>query len=126
LDSDYGAVLQEWLLRHFTIRLVVESLAEPWFSDARVGTVVLAATRCDDERERSSNVVRFVTLRRSLRELYGEALSERDHLDRVDTLRDTLLAVPDVFGETADYDWSAISQAELMQLGLRVDHGPVP
>jgi N-6 DNA Methylase len=125
LDSDYGAVLQEWLLRNFTIGLVVESLAEPWFSDARVGTVVLAATRCDDERERSANIVRFVTLRRPLRELYGESPSERDHLERVDKLRDTLLSVPNASGETVDYDWSAISQAELMQLGLRAEHGPV-
>ncbi len=125
MDSDYGAVLQEWLLRNFTISLVFESLAEPWFSDARVGTVVLAATRCDDARERAANVVRFVTLRRPLRELYGEGATERDHLDRVDRLRDAFLSVPGSFGETGDYDWSAINQDDLMKLGLRTERGPM-
>lgn len=126
LDSDYGATLQEWLLRHFRINLVLESMAEPWFSDARVGTVVLAATRCDDEDERSANIVRFVTLRRRLRELYGEATSELDQLERVDRLRDRLLGVPQGSGEGQDYDWSAIAQADLLQLGMKAEREPAP
>lgn len=43
LDSDYGVQLQEWLLRNAHIELVMESLAEAWFSEARVGTVVVSA-----------------------------------------------------------------------------------
>ena len=118
LDSDYGAVLQEWLLNNFTIQLVVESLAEPWFSDARVGTVVLAATRCDDEVERSNNTVRFVLLRRTLRGLYGEATSEIDQMKRVDRVRDLMLSLQGAAGEGPDFDWSSVSQRELLRLGL--------
>lgn len=120
LDSDYGALLQQWLLDHFVIECCIESLAEPWFSEARVGTVVTVARQCDDEDERAGNVVRFVLLRRSLRELYGKSTSEQEHLDRVDSLRDRILNLGGRAGESDDLDWSAISQAELRRLGSTV------
>ncbi len=118
LDSDYGAVLQEWLLDNFKIELCIESLAEPWFSEARVGTVVLAATLCADEREREDHSVRFVLLRRTLRQLFGAADSDCTHLRMVDQLRDRLLQIDGVHGEGEDFDWSSISQKRLRALGL--------
>lgn len=45
LDSDFGAQLQRWLLENTVIELVIESVAETWFTEARVGTVVLCARR---------------------------------------------------------------------------------
>lgn len=63
LDSDYGALLQRWLLDHCLVELVVESFAEAWFTEARVGTVVLCARRCADADARAANAVTFVTLR---------------------------------------------------------------
>ncbi len=125
LDSDYGAALQEWLLGNFTIELVVESLAEPWFSDARVGTVVLAATRCDDAAVRSANQVRFVLLRSPLRSLYGDATDELDQMRRVDRVRDLMASVPGSTGETSDFDWSSITQSELQRLGTEPVAEPV-
>ena len=45
-------VVGDIMLDHFVIECVVESVAEPWFSEARVGTVVVSARICDDARER--------------------------------------------------------------------------
>lgn len=123
LDSDYGAVLQGWLLDHFAIECCIESLAEPWFSEARVGTVVTVARHCDDEDERAGNLVRFVLLRRPLRVLYGRSTSDHEHLDRVDALRDRILNLRGRAGESDDFDWSVVSQAELRRIGSAVRAG---
>ena len=40
LDVEYGIPLQKWMLDNFCIEAVIESEAEPWFTDARVATVV--------------------------------------------------------------------------------------
>jgi hypothetical protein len=120
LDSDYGVLLQEWLLNNFEIECLVESMAEPWFSEARVGTVVVSARLCTDPAQREANLVRFVQLRRPLRELYGEAPDELDHLRRVDAMRDRLLAFPLGFGESDDMDWSVVKQETLRSLGTQV------
>ena len=117
LDSDYGAVLQLWLLKHFKIEVLVESLAEPWFSEARVGTVVLLAERCANSAERDANTVRFVTLRRPLAALYGRAAAPVDHFAKVDALRDRLRSVVGSAGESDELDHKTIAQRELRMLG---------
>ncbi len=119
LDSDYGAQLQKWLLDNFIVELVLTTVAETWFEEARVGTVVLSARLCVDETQRESNDVRFVTLRRSLEALYGgvqEPAAVR--VQAVDKLRDRLLALAGQEGESDDYDWSIISQSDLRALGV--------
>lgn len=116
LDSDYGVPMQEWLLDNFKILLFAESLAEPWFSEARVGTVICTAERCTEPSERDANLVRWITLRRPLEQLYGKASDTLDHFTRVDALRDRLLSVSGV-GESDDLDWKTIGQDQLRQLG---------
>lgn len=118
MDSDYGVSLQGWLLQHFALECFIESLAEPWFSEARVGTVVTVARREADADIRAANRVRFVMLRRPLRELFGSALGEKDHLSGVDTLKERILALPLGHGEADDLDWSTVPQSELLSMGL--------
>src|SRR5205814_1379739 len=48
LDVEYGFALQGWILRHFKLLAIMESNAEPWFTDARVKTVATILQRCDD------------------------------------------------------------------------------
>ncbi|MGH9224413.1 MAG: HsdM family class I SAM-dependent methyltransferase [Acidimicrobiales bacterium] len=117
-DSDYGAALQQWLLDYFCIEAVIESQAEPWFTEARVGTVVLTARRCANERERDANLVRFVSLRRPLRSIYGSTASSEDRIVQADVLRDRVLGLPAPHGESGDLDWTVVSQAELRAVGL--------
>jgi hypothetical protein len=123
MDSDYGVVLQRWLLDNFAIECFIESLAEPWFSEARVGTVVTVARLCADAHERSDNLVRFVMLRKELRALYGSATSESEHLKHVDALRERMLHLPLGNGESPDLDWSVMRQVDLQRLGLSAVDG---
>lgn len=116
LDSDYGAALQLWLLDNFKIQAFIESGAEAWFSEARVGTVVTVATHCGDEAERNANDVRFVTLRRSIRDLIGNSENEAEHIQAVDRLRDRILLLSGA-DESDDLDWSVVRQRDLIQLG---------
>jgi hypothetical protein len=117
LDSDYGAALQKWLLDNFCIECLIESGAEPWFTEARVGTVVTIARQCSDKVTRENNMTRFVMLRRPLQQFYQAQEGVAEHFRRVDQLRDKILELSDA-GETDSMDWSVVRQSELLALGL--------
>lgn len=121
LDSDYGAQLQAWLLQHTHIEVVIESLAEAWFTEARVGTVVLAARRRGRDESVDALPVRFVTLRQPLRALFScwSGESDADHIGHVDAFRDRLMTLIQATGETDEFDYSVVTQAELATLGQR-------
>jgi hypothetical protein len=93
LDVEYGFALQGWILRHFKVLAIMESAAEPWFTDARVKTVATILQRCDDEAERMDNRVHFVRFEKPLREIVGPVPEKGDWSCRnpVDELRDTIL-----------------------------------
>jgi hypothetical protein len=118
MDSDYGVALQDWLLNNFKIEAFVESAAEPWFSEARVGTVVTIAKQCSTAFERNENHVRFVSLRRPLRELVGSHDDESAHFKAVDDLRDKIRGLVG-HGESDDFDWSVTTQKHLREIGTR-------
>jgi hypothetical protein len=121
LDSDYGAQLQRWLLEHTHIEMVIESLAEPWFSEARVGTVVLSARRRSGaSADQFSEPTRFVTLRKPLRDLYGciDSETDEDHISHVDALLDRIFALK-AGAESDEIDWTVVPQNELFELGRR-------
>lgn len=94
LDVEYGFALQGWILRHFKLLAIMESNAEPWFTDARVKTVATILQRCDDEAERMANLVRFVRLDKPLREIIGVPAGgdEAERQQAVERLRDRILA----------------------------------
>ena len=117
MDSDYGVALQKWLLDNFRILAFIETLAEQWFSEARVGTIVTAAERCEDHDTREAQLVRFATLRKPLRSFYGSQPTPAGHFARVDELRDRILGLSGAAGESDDLDWKTISQRELRLLG---------
>jgi len=121
LDSDYGMQLQSWLLHNTHIELVVESLAEAWFTEARVGTVVLAAQRRDPRTDADALPVRFVTLRQPLRALFGcwPGEDDPDHIAHVDAFKDRLMALDGPNGETDEFDYSVVTQGHLSALGER-------
>jgi hypothetical protein len=69
LDTEYGFHLQEWLLQHFEILALFESNCEPWFTGARVTTVATLMRREPDPAKRATGSVRFVQLRKPLKEV---------------------------------------------------------
>jgi hypothetical protein len=71
LDVAYGAILKQFLLDHYKIRMIVASWAEPWFDDAAVNTVFTVLERCDNPAGRDENPVRFVKIKRKLTEIIG-------------------------------------------------------
>jgi len=72
LDVAYGYELQRFFLSKFKVVAVCESRAEPWFEQSAVNTVFTILERCDDERDKKNNPVRFIKLKRPLKELFPQ------------------------------------------------------
>lgn len=77
LDVAYGDRLKRFLLDHFRVVAVIESAVERWFAAARVNTCLLVLERAAAPTDRAANRVRFVRLRRPLRELLGHETDSR-------------------------------------------------
>lgn len=69
LDVAYGSVLRDFLLKNFRIIAVIESIAESFFADASVNTVITVLERDPDETSRGRSVTRFVQLLKPLSEI---------------------------------------------------------
>ena len=93
LDVEYGFALQGWALKHFKILAVMESLDEPWFQDARIKTAITILQRCNDEKTRMSNRVKFVRLLKPVAEILGDrpAGDEAARQKAVESLRRLIL-----------------------------------
>lgn len=79
LDVAYGTELKRFFLRHFKIIAIVASWAEPWFVDAAINTVFVILERCEDPDKRQTNYVKFVKLRKPLRQLLPQELTLEAH-----------------------------------------------
>jgi type I restriction enzyme M protein len=69
LDVAYGSILQQFILDHFRVKMIIASWAEPWFEDAAVNTVITVLEKEEDEEKRKNNSVHFVKLKKKLTEL---------------------------------------------------------
>jgi hypothetical protein len=122
LDVDYGFRLQEWLLKNFEIVAIFESIDEPWFVGARVTTAVTVLQRQADETARMNRLVRFVQLRRPLKELLAHDGTTADAMRAVNRFRDEILTL--AASESNDrYRARLVRQSELWQPGVKL--GPV-
>lgn len=79
LDVAYGTELKRFFLRHFKIIAIVASWAEPWFVDAAINTVFVILERSEDPEKRQTNYVKFVKLRKPLRQLLPQELTLEAH-----------------------------------------------
>ena len=69
LDVAYGYELQKFFLKKFKIVAILESRCEPWFEDVSVNTIVTILERCEDRKERENHILKFVKIKKPLREL---------------------------------------------------------
>lgn len=69
LDVAYGYELQRFFLKKFKIIAILESRSEPWFEDVSVNTIVTILERCEDRKEQENHIVKFVKIKKPLREL---------------------------------------------------------
>jgi hypothetical protein len=76
LDVDYGKYLQEFFLKHCKIIAIIEP-KERVFPDADINTVITILERCEDEKERNNNLVKFVQFKIPLKELIPESEDEK-------------------------------------------------
>jgi methylase of polypeptide subunit release factors len=135
LDVDFGKHLQEFFLKNFKVITIIESKVERWFEDADINTAITILEKCDDEIVRDSNLVKFVYLKRRLREIMpvGETEEERwnnverfvdfvENCDKDEKIRDQLKKI-DSLGKTLwiyedeNFRITMISQADLWAEG---------
>jgi len=72
LDVAYGYELQKFFLSKFKLVAICESRCEPWFEQSAVNTVFAILERSDDIEANKNNLVRFVKLKKPLKELFPE------------------------------------------------------
>ena len=77
LDVAFGAALKRFLLDHFRIVAIIESVVERWFSSAAVNTCIVILEKAGDPELRATNRVRFVRLRQPLAEILGADADSR-------------------------------------------------
>lgn len=101
MDADYGRGLQEFLLQHYKIVAVIESKVERWFEEADVNTCIVILEKCSDEQERENNPVRFVYLKKRLRDFIPAAQNiwakQLERLQAIEQLRRTILFHMEVY-----------------------------
>jgi type I restriction-modification system DNA methylase subunit len=78
LDVDYGGDLQRFFLENFKIKAVIESKVEKWFEDADINTAITILERCSNREERNRNVVKFVQLKKPLKEFIPPVADEEE------------------------------------------------
>jgi len=69
LDVAYGTELKKFFLDKFKIVAIVSTWVEPWFEDASVNTVFTILDKCTNKSERMNHNVKFVKLKKSLKDL---------------------------------------------------------
>jgi hypothetical protein len=106
------------------IKVIAESACEPWFSDARVGTVCTIVQREDDPARRASNSVRFVRFLQPLSDILPTTRQEVLRQQAVDNLAHDIESISQ---DTIDARWQVrvVSQAELHAAGEMAASAPV-
>lgn len=119
LDVEYGFRLQEWILQHFEIVAIIESLYEPWFVGARVVTAITILKRQGDESLRKDNRVRFVQLRRPIENILANDGTTFDEIRAADRFRDEILGLQSNT-VTREYRARIVRQQDLWNDGVHL------
>jgi hypothetical protein len=119
LDVEYGFGLQEWILSHFEIIAILESIDEPWFVGARVVTAITILKRQPDKNIRMSNTVRFVQLRYPIREILSYDGTTAGAIMAADIFRDELLSATENVAND-QYRIRLVCQEDLWDEGVRL------
>ncbi|MFH0930674.1 MAG: hypothetical protein V1890_01885 [Candidatus Zixiibacteriota bacterium] len=94
---------------------------ERWFEQADINTCIIILQKCSDKKEREENLVRFVYLKKSLRNFIPPAQDiwekQVERLNAIEKLKKTILAHND-FYENEELRIFPKSQKELWEEGL--------
>ncbi len=101
LDAEFGKGLQEFFLRNYRIIAIIESKVERWFQDADVNTCIVVLQKCKEKKKRDENLVRFVFLKKPLRNFIPPAHDmwekQVQRLESIDRLKRTVLGHGDLY-----------------------------
>ena len=121
LDVDYGKGLQEFFLGNYKIIAIIESKVERWFEAADINTCIVILQKCNDKKERDENIVRFVYLKKKLRDFIPPAQDmwekQVERLNAIDKLKKTILAHNNLY-ENEELRIFPKSQKELWDEGF--------
>ena len=124
LDVDFGKGLQEFFLNNYKILAIIESKVERWFQDADINTCIVILRKCKDKKERDENLVRFVHLKKPLRNFIPPAQDiwekQVERLIAIEKLKKTILAHND-FYENEELRIFPKSQKELWDEGFDLE-----
>jgi hypothetical protein len=79
MDTRFGAVLRNFLTRHFKIVLIIESDAEKWFTEAQMLPCIIVAETCESKQNRDSNLVKIIRLKRNLSSYWSVKTNSNSH-----------------------------------------------
>ncbi|RKZ30629.1 hypothetical protein DRQ36_04865 [bacterium] len=120
LDVDYGKGMQEFFLKNYKITAIIESKVERWFEEADVNTCIVILEKCNDEKARNDNTVRFVYLKKPLRHFIPPTHDmwekKLERIKAIGDLRKTILAHFDTY-ENDDLRVYCKQQGELWDEG---------
>jgi type I restriction-modification system DNA methylase subunit len=121
LDVDYGKGLQEFFLKNYKIIAIIESKVERWFEAADINTCIVILQKYNDKKERDENIVRFVYLKKKLRDFIPPAQDmwekQVERLNAIDKLKKTILAHNNLY-ENEELRIFPKSQKELWDEGF--------
>lgn len=119
LDTDYGFKLQDFILRHFEVVAIFESVGEPWFIGARVVTAATILKRQRDTTKRMENTVRFVQMRRPAAEILAHDGTTAGAVVAADRFRDEIMGLGQS-SRTDAYRARLINQGDLWREGVKI------
>lgn len=109
------------MLRGFRVIAILESLVEPWFTEARINTAATILQRTDDAQARAGNNIKFVLLRKKLSDLLpGQDRSEEERQHAADAL---IAEIESMTESTADERWRVrvVNQGKLTVAGWQYE-----
>ena len=118
-DVEYGYKLQRYLLEHFKVLSVFESLVEPWFSVARVATCATVIQKEADPKARDENIVRFVQLRQKISDIIDVSDDDEKRFEAYTKLHEQIASLTESYADAA-IRVRVIKQSDLYELGCRI------
>ncbi len=111
LDVSYGAGFQKFLLTHFKIIAIIDNQKKRSFETASINTIILILEKCDNIKERTNNIVRFVRVFNDYESIIGKC-SNGERIEKIKTFAESIEKIKKIT-KNKDFLVSTIKQSNL-------------
>lgn len=111
LDVSYGKDLQKFLLDHFKIIAIIDQQNTRSFETASVNTVILIIEKCNNQKERENNQVKFVRFYNKYSTIIGQ-IANKNRFDKLNNFVQNIENENENL-KTDNYFINAVNQKEL-------------